>query len=320
MEVIMAREGISYEQVVAVIGELVGSGKQVTIKGIRDALGTGSPNTIHRHLTEWRNSRQNNSVVCATLPEALTGVIARELDRVAAQARAEIEDQLSQAKIEALELATAGEALEVEIEKLKASIAAITSERDAVSAIAAERHKEIINLTELVKREQKDAESVRVDLGKMQLKVDLSLNEHSQLSIEVARLRQEYEKARQCNIESERDRAVSQAHLESAMLNIGKEEQRQEILERDKAKMVDELEKLRKALEDEKKERGEIETTKAVLEAKLDAANKVLEKQKEICEELRQKAKTEGGPKAKETSNKKVEKLKTTASHQVQQV
>jgi predicted nucleic acid-binding Zn-ribbon protein len=112
-------------------------------------------------------------------PEAVTTVIARELDRVAVQAKAEIEDQLSQAKNEALELATAGEALEVEIETLKVSIAAIATERDAMSAIAAERHKEIINLTGIVKREQKDAESVRVDLGKMQLKVDLSLNEHS---------------------------------------------------------------------------------------------------------------------------------------------
>lgn len=309
----MAREGINYEQVVATIEELVGSGKQVTIKGIRDALGTGSPNTIHRHLTEWRNSRPNGTVVCATLPEALTGVIARELDRVAAQARAETEDQLSLAKIEALELATAGEALEVEIETLKASIAAITTERDAVSAIAAERHKEIINLTEMVKLEQKDAESVRVDIGKMQLKVDLSINENTQLSAEVARLRQEYEKAREHYVEAERDRAVFHAQLESAMLNINNEKQRREILERDKAKMVDELEKLRKELENEKKERAGLEISKAALEAKLEAANKVLEKEKEICEEFRQRAKTEGEPKAKEISNKKVEKLKTAA-------
>lgn len=315
----MAREGINYEQVVAAIEVLVGSAKQVTIKGIRDVLGTGSPNTIHRHLTEWRNSRPNGTVVCATLPEALTGVIARELDRVAAQARAEIEDQLSQAKIEALELATAGEALEVEIETLKASIAAITSDRDAVSAIAAERHKEIIHLLEAVKREQKDAESVRVDLGKMQLKVDLYINENTQLSAEVAKLIQNYEKARQEYVESEMNRAVFQAHLESAMLSINNEKQRREILELDKAKMADELDNLRKALDNEKKERAELETKKAVLEAKLDAANNVLEKEKEICEEFRQRAKKEGGCKAKEISNKKVEKLKT-AAHQIHPV
>ncbi|PKN41234.1 MAG: hypothetical protein CVU60_12405 [Deltaproteobacteria bacterium HGW-Deltaproteobacteria-18] len=179
MEEDVAREGISYGQVVSAIEELVGSGKQATINGIRQVLGTGSPNTIHKHMVEWRDLQQNRTVACAALPEAVTTVIARELDRVAVQAKAEIEDQLSQAKNEALELATAGEALEVEIETLKVSIAAIATERDAMSAIAAERHKEIINLTGIVKREQKDAESVRVDLGKMQLKVDLSLNEHS---------------------------------------------------------------------------------------------------------------------------------------------
>ncbi|KAF5036231.1 hypothetical protein DSECCO2_577200 [anaerobic digester metagenome] len=305
----MAREGISYGQVVSAIEELVGSGKQATINGIRQVLGTGSPNTIHKHMVEWRNLQQNTTVACTALPEAVTTVIARELDRVAAQARAEIEDQLSQAKIEALELATAGEALEVEIQTLKASIAAITTDRDAVSAIAAERQKEIIHLSEAVKREQKDAESVRVDLGKMQLKVDLSIKENTQLSAEVAILRKNYEKTRQEYVESERNRAVFQAHLESAMLSIDNEKQRREILELDKAKMVDELDNLRKALDNEKKERAELETKKAVLEAKLDAANKVLEKEKEICEELRLKkrAKTERGSKAKQTSNKKVE-------------
>lgn len=315
----MAREGISYGQVVSAIEELVGSGKQATINGIRQVLGTGSPNTIHKHMVEWRNLQQNRTVACAALPEAVTTVIARELDRVAAQAKAEIEDQLSLAKNEALELATAGEALEVEIQTLKASIAATTTERDAVSAIAAERQKEIINLSELVKREQKEAESARLDLGKMQLKVDLSINENTQLSAEVAILRGNYEKARQEYVESERDRAVFQAHLESAMLSIDNEKQRREILELDKANMVDEFEKLRKTLDNEKKERAELETKKAVLEAKLDSVNKLLEKEKEICEEFRQRAKTEGQPKAKEISNKKVEKLKT-ATHQIHPV
>jgi len=312
----MAREGISYGQVVSAIEELVGSGKQATINGIRQVLGTGSPNTIHKHMVEWRNLQQNRNVACTALPEAVTTVIARELDRVAAQARAEIEDQLSQAKIEALELATAGEALEVEIESLKASITAITSERDALSAIAAERQKEIVDLSEVVKREQKDSESLRVELAKLHLKFDLSIKEHSELSSEVSKLRKEYENVRQTYVDAEKNRAVFHAQLESAMLSINNEKQRREIFELDKAKMVDELEKLRKAFDNEKKERAELETKKAVLEANLDAANKVLEKEKEICEEFRKRAKTEGVPKAKEISNKKVEKLKT-ATHQI---
>lgn len=316
----MAREGISYEQVVAAIEELVGSAKQVTIKGIRDVLGTGSPNTIHKHLAEWRNSRQNNSVVCATLPEALTGVIARELDRVAAQARAEIEDQLSLAKIEALELATAGEALEVEIDSLKVSIAAITSERDAVSAVAAERKKEIFDLSDVIKREQKDSESLRVELAKLHLKFDLSINEHSNLSAEIARLRKEYETVRQAYVDAERNRAVIQAHLESATLNIGIEEQRRHILEQEKANMQDEMEKLRKALEEEKKERGDLEIAKAVLEEKLEAAKTLLKKEKEISEESRmeQRVKAERIPKVKETSKKKIDNLNMAVSPQGQ--
>ncbi len=41
----MAREGITAAQVTAVIQGLAGQGKQITIKAIREALGTGSPNT-----------------------------------------------------------------------------------------------------------------------------------------------------------------------------------------------------------------------------------------------------------------------------------
>ncbi|WP_343878783.1 DNA-binding protein, partial [Cupriavidus pauculus] len=50
----MAREGITFEQVAAAADALVGEGQQPTIRAIRERLGTGSPNTVHKHLTAWR--------------------------------------------------------------------------------------------------------------------------------------------------------------------------------------------------------------------------------------------------------------------------
>ena len=50
----MARPGISYEQVATVADALVGQGEKPSIQRIRERLGTGSPNTIHRHLKTWR--------------------------------------------------------------------------------------------------------------------------------------------------------------------------------------------------------------------------------------------------------------------------
>ena len=52
----MAREGITFEQVSAAAEDLLQTGQQPTIRAIRERLGTGSPNTIHKHLTSWRAS------------------------------------------------------------------------------------------------------------------------------------------------------------------------------------------------------------------------------------------------------------------------
>lgn len=54
----MARQGITFEQVAAVADALAGEGQQPTIRAVREKLGdTGSPNTIHKHLTAWREAR-----------------------------------------------------------------------------------------------------------------------------------------------------------------------------------------------------------------------------------------------------------------------
>ncbi|PRD67253.1 hypothetical protein C6P61_17445, partial [Malikia spinosa] len=48
----MARAGIQFEQVAAVADTLMGEGQLPTIRAVRERLGdTGSPNTIHKHLT-----------------------------------------------------------------------------------------------------------------------------------------------------------------------------------------------------------------------------------------------------------------------------
>ncbi|NKN34704.1 hypothetical protein HF203_15920, partial [Marichromatium bheemlicum] len=50
----MARPGITYKEVAAAAEALTEQGETPSIKRVRDHLGTGSPNTIHRHLSAWR--------------------------------------------------------------------------------------------------------------------------------------------------------------------------------------------------------------------------------------------------------------------------
>ena len=98
----MARPGISFEQVAQAADSLLGEGQQPTIKALRERLGdTGSPNTIHRHLTTWRAARpQATPAGTPELPASLAGAIAAEIERATAAARAEIEARLIQAQTE----------------------------------------------------------------------------------------------------------------------------------------------------------------------------------------------------------------------------
>ncbi len=97
----MAREGISYDQVAAAADALVGAGQKPSIRNVREALGTGSPNTVHRHLTAWRAAQPVAQGVAYELPADLANAFGRELARGAAAARAEVEAQLVEARQEA---------------------------------------------------------------------------------------------------------------------------------------------------------------------------------------------------------------------------
>ncbi len=177
----MAREGISYEQVAAAADALVGAGQQPSIRNVREALGTGSPNTVHRHLTTWRQARPVAQGAAYELPADLVNSFGRELARGAAAARAEVESELVQAQQEAAELAATGEGLEVERDELAAQVVALTTERDTALATAAERGEEIARLVEQVQREQQAAEGARIELATARLKIESQVEQLGEL-------------------------------------------------------------------------------------------------------------------------------------------
>lgn len=212
----MARKGITYEQVAAVADSLVGEGQQPTIQAIRERLGTGSPNTVHKHLTTWRESRPVATAMVVELPQALSAAISAEIERAAAQARAEIEGRLVQSQSEATELAAAGEALEVERDALIEQVAELTRDRDMLAGKAAEQAGEIEKQREQIKREQEAAESARVELATARIKIEQADSRLSELSNEVARLRSLLEKSDQARQEATQAAAVLQAKLDAA--------------------------------------------------------------------------------------------------------
>jgi len=204
----MAREGISYEQVAATADALVGAGEQPSIRAVREALGTGSPNTIHRHLGTWRAARPVAQTAAYELPAELVNGFGRELARVASQARAEVEQDLVRAQAEAAELASTGEALEAERDELAAQVAALTSERDQAQATAVERAQEIQRLGDQVQREQAAAEAARIDLATARLKGDGLAEQLAELREQLTAARQTLEAAQAGRQQAEQQAAV----------------------------------------------------------------------------------------------------------------
>ena len=100
----MARPGITYDEVAATADALVGRGERPTIGAIRAELGTGSPNTIHKHLTAWKATQAPVERRAARLPDELASALAQEIERQAAAARAEAEETALEARETADEL------------------------------------------------------------------------------------------------------------------------------------------------------------------------------------------------------------------------
>lgn len=211
----MARTGITFEQVAAAADALLGAGKQATIQAVRESLGTGSPNTVHKHLTAWRAARPQAVSAAIELPADLVNALGAEIARAAAKARSEVESQLVQAQTEGAELSAAGEVLEAERDDLGERVTALTTERDQALATATERGLEIERQVETIKREQLAAESARVELAKAQLKIEASVERGQELSAEIERLRASLEVAQVGRQQAEQQAAVSAAQLVS---------------------------------------------------------------------------------------------------------
>lgn len=64
----MARNGISYNDVIQAIDEMQSEGLNPTIAGLRERLGTGSFTTISDHLKQWRSERQQKPMIASGTP------------------------------------------------------------------------------------------------------------------------------------------------------------------------------------------------------------------------------------------------------------
>lgn len=178
----MARIGISYEQVAACADTLNAAGVAPTIAAVRQSLGTGSPNTIHKHLTAWKACSAPSASAAAVpgraIPEKLLAALMAEIDQAASAARSAALTDLAESQAVVTELARAGELAETELESLQEQILTLTTQRDQAQAIAAERLETIGRLEQQIERDKLAHNTTRQALEKANLRIDALERDH----------------------------------------------------------------------------------------------------------------------------------------------
>jgi hypothetical protein len=235
----------------AVADALIGEGKQATIRAVRERLGDrGSPNTIQKHLSAWRDARPMAAAAALELPQTLAAAIAAEIGRAAAQARAEIEGRLVEVQTEAADLAMTGESLEDERDSLIAQMAVLTTERDTLAGKAAQQAADLVELTGRVEREQQAAEAARVELATARLRAEGLTERHAAQGKEVEQLRAAVEDERKGRIAAEQAAAVLAARLEASAELVVRAETRAELAERQADQVTQDVRKAHAERED----------------------------------------------------------------------
>ena len=223
----MARDGVTFEQVEAAADALVGEGLAPGIRAVRERLGnTGSPNTIQKHLAKWRDLRPSAAAPTANLPAGILSAIAQEIERAAAQARAETGARLVLAQAEVAELATAGEALEAERETLSALAGELARERDTLAGKAAEQAQAVERQAREIERERHAAEAARIELAQGRLRSEAQAEKLAEQAAEVLRLRDALEASQRASQQAGQDAAVLAAKLEASERRAGEIEAR----------------------------------------------------------------------------------------------
>ncbi len=279
------RTGVTYEQVASAADSLVGAGRHPSGAAVREALGnTGSPNTIHKHMTKWHAARPQAVAAAAELPAELIAALAGELTKAAASARGAIEGDLAHAQAEAAELASLGEALEQERDALLDQVAALTTERDQAQATSAERYSEIERQATVIAREQMAAENARIELAKAQLKIESVESRNHEFQTEVLRLRDLLKEAEQGKQAAEQQSAVTSAQLVAEQAKSTDLAQRLATAEKT---VLD----AQQAAESARRETGTARIAEQASQARLESAAREIEAAKDATKEARAEAK-----------------------------
>jgi colicin import membrane protein len=273
------RPGITYEQVAAAADSMLGQEITPTIQNIRDAIG-GSPNTVHRHLSTWREALPKQTAEAPALPPALAAAFAAEITRATAEARSEIETKLVRVQKESADLAAAGEVLEVERDNLAELVQELTDSNNILTGRNGEQASEITRLATDLERERAAGDEKTTEIAQIRNRVQSLTEALTEKAAAIEKLTSTNATETQGRIDAEKGAAVLQAQLTAALAQVEDAVMREGKAVKEAAEKTAIIEKLTATIATETKAKTEAERASAVLQAQLTAAHEQIKEAK----------------------------------------
>jgi archaellum component FlaC len=199
-EGIMARVGITYEQVEHAITLLTAERIKPTITAIREKLGTGSPNTILQHLQKWRDAQPVKPVQAFIVPTAIVDAIAQVVEQAEAKAKGAVHEELLESRAELVQVQNELRLAEEQLQSVQNEFDQAKKVQAQAETVAVESKAKVENLesqltaiNEKLKAETIAKELLTVDLAKAQIKAEgvaelkKQVKELQSLKVELAR-------------------------------------------------------------------------------------------------------------------------------------
>lgn len=203
----MAKTGITRDQVLSAIHNIVNEGQKPSIERIRKQIG-GSPNTILFYLNEWRDTRPSIEEQISKLsPEFLKAIelfknsFAKEIINAKIEARKDIDGELIEERKEVASISGLCEELETANSKLQEQQDSIIDECKKLTVQVEKQQLDINRLSNDVDKERNTAEIARIETVQALNKVEILENLKEELC--EARSQQLHLTTEKSNIERE---------------------------------------------------------------------------------------------------------------------
>lgn len=208
---------ITFNQVAKTADAMKSAGLKPTARAIRERLGNvGSMQTVLRHLQEWKTGQQRQREPGQSLPESVQRAFLDYLDARLTDAQSTLAAELADQRVETESVAEENDRLVSALEEQAEAMDQLALEKASAEGQVVQLRAEMNRLREEFTTTRQNAEHARIELAKVELRLEAVLR----LEADLATNRQLYESERQARVAAEQATAVlksQKADLESRL-------------------------------------------------------------------------------------------------------